>query len=102
MPLRRFLQTPPADPTRDYDVVNKQYIQDAVDNEHTHSNQDELDKVTTGDHDAVVTGNPHSVTASDVGLGDGLTQDVEVRNAADDGTTVLRFVNGVLTAVDPE
>ena len=32
---------------------------------------------------------------------DGLTQDVEVRNAADDGTTVLRFVNGILTAVDP-
>lgn len=31
----------------------------------------------------------------------GLTQDVSVRNAADDGTTVLRFVNGILTAVNP-
>ncbi len=31
----------------------------------------------------------------------GLTQDVTVRNAAGDGTTVLRFKNGLLTAVDP-
>ena len=28
MPLKRFLQTPPADPTRDYDVANKKYIDD--------------------------------------------------------------------------
>ena len=67
MPLKRFLQTPPFDPTRDYDIANKKYVDDEV----------------------------SAVTAS------GLTQDVTVRNAAGDGTTVLRFVDGLLTAVDP-
>ncbi len=28
MALKRFIQTPPADPTRDYDVANKKYVDD--------------------------------------------------------------------------
>jgi len=36
---------------------------------HAHSNKTELDLVTDGDHDVISSGNPHSVTASDVSLG---------------------------------
>lgn len=35
---------------------------------HEHTNKIELDKVTDGDHDAIVAGNPHSVTQTEVGL----------------------------------
>lgn len=34
---------------------------------HTHSNQAQLDLVTDGDHDVIVSGNPHSVTYTEVG-----------------------------------
>lgn len=42
---------------------------DAVTKAHEHSNKTELDKVTDGDHDVISSGNPHSVSKSDVGLG---------------------------------
>ena len=42
---------------------------DAVTKAHEHSNKTEIDKVTDGDHDVVSSGNPHSVSKSDVGLG---------------------------------
>ena len=41
---------------------------DAVTKKHTHSNKTELDKVTDGDHDVTSSGNPHSVTKSEIGL----------------------------------
>lgn len=44
-----------------------------------HTNRTELDKVTVGDHDVIVTGNPHAVTATEVGLGN-------VDNVATDDT----------------
>ncbi|MEE8484223.1 MAG: hypothetical protein V3S46_06455, partial [Nitrospinota bacterium] len=43
-------------------------IDDAVTKKHSHSNQTQLDLVTDGDHD-VRTDNPHSVTKSQVSLG---------------------------------
>ena len=42
---------------------------DAVTKKHTHSNQAQLDLVSDGDHDVIVSGNPHSVSKSDVSLG---------------------------------
>ena len=30
MPLKRFMQTPPQEPTRDYDIVNKKYVDSEV------------------------------------------------------------------------
>ena len=46
-------------------------ISDVVSNtssRHSHANKTELDLVTDGDHDVIVTGNPHAVTQDDVGL----------------------------------
>lgn len=44
-------------------------VKDTVDKKHIHNNKSELDLVTDGDHDIITSGNPHSVTKSDVGLG---------------------------------
>jgi hypothetical protein len=44
-------------------------IDQAVTDDHTHSNKTEIDKVSDGDHD-VRTDNPHSVTKTQVGLSD--------------------------------
>jgi len=52
---------------------------DAVNNEHTHANGTELDKVTVGDHD-VSTSNPHSVEADQVATDD---SGVNVQEALD-------------------
>ena len=38
----------------------------AVNNQHTHNNKSELDKITIGDHDVTSTGNPHNVKATDI------------------------------------
>ena len=43
-------------------------IADAISKEHEHSNKTELDKITVGDHDVISSGNPHSVTKTEVGL----------------------------------
>lgn len=39
----------------------------AVADAHTHANMTEIDKVTVGDHDVIVTGNPHAVDAAQAG-----------------------------------
>jgi len=49
--------------------ITEAALESTVDNDHTHSNKTELDKVTDGDHDVISSGNPHSVSKSDVGLG---------------------------------
>lgn len=50
------------------DVKADSDVADAISKKHSHSNKTELDKVTDGDHD-VRTDNPHSVTKTQVGLG---------------------------------
>jgi len=47
---------------------------------HAHGNKTQLDLVTDGDHDALLTGNPHSVTKADVGLSN--VANVDQQNAA--------------------
>ena len=59
-------------PTEDYHPATKKFVLDSVgegDAGHTHTNLSELEKLTDGDHDVVDSGNPHSVTATEVGLG---------------------------------
>jgi hypothetical protein len=57
-------------------------VKDAVDKKHNHSNQSELDLITDGDHD-VRTDNPHSVTKTQVGLGN-VTNDAQLKRADGD------------------
>jgi hypothetical protein len=59
----------------------------AVNNQHTHSNKTELDKVTDGDHD-VRTDNPHAVTKAQVGL-------TNVTDVAQLAASLKGAVNGV-------
>jgi len=48
--------------------ANASDVKSAVDDSHTHANSAQLDLVSDGDHDVVTSGNPHSVSKSDVGL----------------------------------
>lgn len=71
---------------------------------HSHSNQAELDKVSDGDHDVVVSGNPHSVNKTDVGLSN-VTNDAQVKSAdkasqaeAEAGTDDTKWMTPLKTA----
>jgi len=90
----------------------KRWILDEVYNEHTHANKTELDKVTDGDHDVISSGNPHSVTPTELSLVIGA--DVEAHSAKLDdlattgatGAELEELTDGSQTAlhshVDPD
>src|SRR4030042_1631561 len=50
-------------------TISGETIGDAVDESHIHNNKNQLDLVSNGDHDVIVSGNPHLVNKSDIGLG---------------------------------
>lgn len=62
---------------------------DAVNNEHTHTNKTELDKVTVGDHD-VLTNNPHSVVADQIATDDSGVDVQEALDAVESDVTDLK------------
>ena len=61
--------------------ITESNVEDSIDKKHEHSNKTEIDKVTDGDHDVISSGNPHSVSKSDVGLGN-VTDNAQVKKAA--------------------
>jgi hypothetical protein len=63
-----------------------------------HSNRTELDKVTVGDHDVIVTGNPHAVTKTEVSLGNVTnvaTSDVAYDDTSWNGNTDAATKNAI-------
>ena len=67
-------------------------IEDAVTKKHTHSNQAQLDLVSDGDHDAISSGNPHSVTKSNVSLGSVENYGIASQAEAEAGSSNVKYM----------